>query len=242
MEKHQNKYRIESARHQHWDYGSNAAYFITICTKNKRHYFGEIRNQRMCLSRVGVLADVFWYEIKNRAKNIQLGAFVVMPNHIHGVLVLSGNPSNEFIESPKPPVVETRHALSAPEFPEPNIMQTRHALSLQESLESQELSESSSELIEKIPILPHSLNPPIPPQKTIGQLRFQNQGGNTISSIIGGYKSSVTKHMNRLGFEFCWQSRFHDHIIRNQSEFSRIHHYIKNNPINWKEDRFYRNS
>ncbi len=42
MEKFKNKYRISSARLQTWDYGSNGAYFITICTKNKEHFFGEI--------------------------------------------------------------------------------------------------------------------------------------------------------------------------------------------------------
>lgn len=46
----QNKYRIESARLQNWDYGSNGAYFITICTKDRVHYFGEIDNGVMVLS------------------------------------------------------------------------------------------------------------------------------------------------------------------------------------------------
>ncbi|MGV8815590.1 MAG: hypothetical protein ACOH2D_15925 [Gelidibacter sp.] len=41
-EKFRNKYRIESTRLQNWDYGSNAAYFVTICTKNRIHYFGDI--------------------------------------------------------------------------------------------------------------------------------------------------------------------------------------------------------
>jgi len=39
-------------------------------------------------------------------------------------------------------------------------------------------------------------------QRTIGQNRFQNQGKNTVSSIVGGYKSAVTKHVRRLGFDF----------------------------------------
>ncbi len=76
-------------------------------------------------------------------------------------------------------------------------------------------------------------------QQTIGQQRFQNQGKNTISSIIGGYKSAVTKHANRLGFEFAWQSRFHDHIIRNDDEYERIKQYIINNPAKWGDDKFY---
>lgn len=63
-EKFRNKYRISSARLQTWDYRWSGAYFITICTKNRQHYFGEIVNQKMILLNVGVLANVFWYEIK----------------------------------------------------------------------------------------------------------------------------------------------------------------------------------
>ncbi len=53
---------------------------------------------------------------------------------------------------------------------------------------------------------------------------------NTISSIIRSYKSSVTKYCNRLELPFGWQSRFHDHIIRNDESFNRISECIKNNP------------
>lgn len=49
----------------------------------------------MMLSEIGVVANIMWYEIKNHAKNIALGEFVVMPNHVHGILILNGN--NEFV-------------------------------------------------------------------------------------------------------------------------------------------------
>lgn len=62
MEKFQNKYRIGSARAQWWDYGWNGAYFITICTADKEHFFGEIKNGKMILSQTGVIADILWYE------------------------------------------------------------------------------------------------------------------------------------------------------------------------------------
>lgn len=80
--------------------------------------------------------------------------------------------------------------------------------------------------------------PNAPHQKTIGQQRFQNIGKNSISSIIGSYKSAVTKHANRLGIEFAWQTLFYDHIIRDNDAYQRIHQYIINNPLKWKEDKF----
>jgi len=78
-------------------------------------------------------------------------------------------------------------------------------------------------------------------QQTIGQKRFQNQGKNTVSSIIGSYKSAVTKHAHRLGYNFAWQSRFYDHIIRNNESFNKISEYIIENPKNWEQDKFYKN-
>jgi len=180
MDKYQNRYRIQSSRLQNWDYGWDGFYFVTICTQNREYYFGEIHNGTMDLSKIGIIADILWHEIKNHAKNIELDAFVVMPNHIHGILVLNGNGN-----------VETGHALS---LPQPN-------------------------------------------KKTIGQNRFQNIGKNTLSSIIGGYKSAVTKHAHRLGFVFEWQRNYWEHIIRNDDEYQRIAQYIMDNPKKWAMDK-----
>ncbi|MDB5202774.1 MAG: hypothetical protein JWQ27_2183 [Ferruginibacter sp.] len=83
-----NKYRIESARLLNWDYRWPGAYFITICTKDRAHYFGEIINAEMICNEMGKLAWDFWQEIPAHFPYIALGAFVVMPDHIHGVLII----------------------------------------------------------------------------------------------------------------------------------------------------------
>jgi REP element-mobilizing transposase RayT len=177
-EKYKNKYRSASARAQWWDYGWNAAYFVTICTKNRAHYFGDIQNGKMVRSHVGVLADVLWHEIKHHAKFVELDAFVVMPNHVHGIFI----------------------------FDQPGDGDGTAAAANDQSP---------------------------------GQKRFRNQGKNTLSSVVGSYKSAVTKHARRLGYEFAWQTRFYDHIIRNEASFQRIATYIENNVKNWKGDKFY---
>lgn len=74
--------------------------------------------------------------------------------------------------------------------------------------------------------------------KTIGQKRFQNQGKNTLSSILGSYKPVVTKNAREIDAGFAWQSRFHDHIIRNNREFEKISKYIIENPLYWNKDKF----
>ena len=87
-DKYRNKYRIKSARLQNWDYGWNGAYFITICTQNRKHFFGEIVNSKMQLSEIGMFAEKYWYEIPQHFPFVKLGAFVVMPNHIHGIIII----------------------------------------------------------------------------------------------------------------------------------------------------------
>lgn len=58
--------------------------------------------------------------------------------------------------------------------------------------------------------------------------------------MVGLFKSAVTKHARRLGFNFDWQSKFHDHIIRNDAEYQRIHHFIENNPFNLGKQILYK--
>lgn len=87
------KYRNESIRLQNWDYRWNGSYFITICTANREHYFGEIINSKMNLSNIGVLADIFWHELKNHSKNVKLDSFVIMPNNPHPI------PNNQSIKN-----------------------------------------------------------------------------------------------------------------------------------------------
>ncbi len=211
-DKFNNKYRIPSARLQNWDYRWAGAYFITICTQNREHYFGEIENGEMQLSSIGIIADVMWHEIKNHSKTIEFDSFVVMPNHIHGILILNGI-DTDIVNDNGNVVVETGHAVETGHVV---AVETGHALSLQ----SQSQSQSQTE-------------------KTIGQKRFQNIGNNSISSIVGSYKSAVTKHTHRLGFEFNWQTRFYDHIIRNDDSFKKIQTYIGENPAKWHDDKFY---
>lgn len=60
-----------------------------------------------------------------------------------------------------------------------------------------------------------------------------------LSTAIGGFKRAVTYYANQNKLDFGWQTRFHDHIIRNQNEMNLIANYIVNNPIKWENDKFF---
>jgi REP element-mobilizing transposase RayT len=90
-EKFRNKYRIPSSRLQNWDYGSNAIYFVTICTQGRNHFFGKIEKEEMILSEVGKIVENFWNKIPEHFTFVELGDFIVMPNHIHGIIIICKN-------------------------------------------------------------------------------------------------------------------------------------------------------
>ncbi len=94
--KFKNKYRIASTRLQNWDYGWAGAYFITVCTKNRKNYFGDIKNGIMQLSNIGVIVRNEWektFAIRPDM-NLQMGEFVVMPNHFHAIVIIGENQYN----------------------------------------------------------------------------------------------------------------------------------------------------
>ena len=190
-DKFQDKYRIPSARLQNWDYGSNAIYFVTICTQGRELYFGEISNQKMGFSEIGEIAHRFWNEIPNHFPFVELSEFVVMPNHVHGIIIIdkaTGGNGNAIPNA----TVETQNFASLPP----------------------------------------------PPQKYHHANTFGPQSQN-LASIIRGYKTGVKKYATLNRINFAWQSRFHDHIIRDNDSFQRISNYILNNPLNWAEDQLF---
>jgi len=104
MKLFRSKYRVKSTRLPYWDYSSDGWYFITICAKRRECIFGEIKNGIMGLNGLGVVAYKCWEEIPKHFPNALLNDFVIMPNHVHGIIVIE-NPSNP---------VETQNFASLP--------------------------------------------------------------------------------------------------------------------------------
>jgi putative transposase len=93
---YKNKYRIKSARLQGWDYGFDAYYFVTICTYERNHYFGNIiiddyGYSYIKLSEIGIIVRQYWLNISKYHPYVVLDMFVVMPNHIHGIIQIQKN-------------------------------------------------------------------------------------------------------------------------------------------------------
>jgi putative transposase len=78
-----------------YDYGQNGAYFVTICAHERQHLFGDVVDDVMHLNALGQIAETFWNSIPQHYPTVELDAFVAMPNHVHGILLLTGDVTDE---------------------------------------------------------------------------------------------------------------------------------------------------
>ncbi len=78
-----------SIRIKGYDYARPGAYFITVCTHNREFLFGEVANDEMRLSTFGHIVESSWHDLPNHYSNLQLDAFMVMPNHVHGIIIIT---------------------------------------------------------------------------------------------------------------------------------------------------------
>lgn len=182
-------------RAQWWDYSWNGSYFITICTQSRINYFGGVINEKLELNELGKIAKEIWEEIPNQFPFVKLGEFVIMPNHVHGILTID----KQFVLSS---MSETR-LIASPQINQPQINHSQ----------------------------------PQPNQSKGGFAGEKNpMFHQNISRIIRWYKGRCSFEIRKIHTDFQWQSRYHDHIIRNQIAYNNITLYIQNNPINWEKD------
>ncbi len=83
-----NGFRKSSIRLRRWNYNWHGKYFVTICTLGMTEYFGEVRNGKMSLNNSGKIAKDIWMKTPEHYSYVQLDEFIVMPNHIHGIIIL----------------------------------------------------------------------------------------------------------------------------------------------------------
>lgn len=209
MDRYRNKYRGDSIRIRNWNYGSPGYYYVTICTRDRMHYFGDvvisdetpediqspapwadvcggfaathnyaslppaappphgtgIRSTRshvtVELTEIGKIAYQNWIDIPAHFPFVILDEFVVMPDHIHGIL-----------------------CFQKPGYRERNV---------------------------------NSFGP-----------QSENLG-----SVIRNFKGATKAYATSHEIQFAWQARYHDDVITSGEELDRIRTYIRNNPAKW---------
>lgn len=167
-------HRRRSTRLRGYDYSLRGAYFVTICSVNRACLFGEIVNGEIRLHQAGFTVQECWEEIPAHFPDVELDEFVVMPNHVHGIIVVSSGKG----AACRAPTVE----------------------------------------------------------------RFGRPVPGSIPTVMRSFKSAATKRTNQMcrspGAKL-WQRNYWEHIIRNETELSRLREYVLTNPMRWELDRLH---
>ena len=225
--------RVQSTRLQGWDYRSNGYYFVTICCRDRAPFLGDIIDGRVLLSKAGEIVTAEWKGIALRRRDVFLDEWVVMPNHVHGILVIARDPG-----------VETPQRIGAPGR---LAEDSRSTQSGRDEGMQRGVSVGRPEFPDRGVETPLRIGPSDRPaegrtsaQRTRdeemqrGVSTASRLQAGSVGAIIGQFKSRSTKRVWQAGLRnFGWQPRFYDHIIRDDRSLDDIRQYVIDNPAMW---------
>ena len=209
-----------------YDYSRAGAYFVTICVDGKRCIFGRVDKAEMNLSPVGNICADRCPQIPDRFPGVELDCFVVMPNHMHAIIVLPDlteypNLHNHRSGAAAGPVLD---GIPSPANDADSI---RRGAVPSPVVKVGSLPPNENSRLRKgavlMPLIAH-------PRQHLGR-------------IVAWYKYLTTKSVTELNggkLTRFWQRGYHDHIIRDENDLRMIRAYIENNPLKWELDRYYR--
>jgi putative transposase len=193
------------------DYSSPGHYYVTLCTEERKSLFGDIIEGVMHLNDMGRAVETCWRDIPRHFPHAELDEFVIMPNHVHGIIRIV---TREWVHVDSP-----LRAIGIPIMPALVVTGT-NVLDVGANDHS--------------PLhVPNVIN-------RVRQINPNHPRGTsrTIGSMIRGFKIGVTRWAIQNGFPgHVWQRNYHDHIIRHERSLERVRAYIRANPENWMRDR-----
>jgi putative transposase len=198
-----------SIRLANYDYRLCGAYFVTLCTYARDALFGGVRDARMTMNMMGLVLPLVWARTVNGGMMPRTYDFVVMPNHVHGIVWLPGlanvDGDRDVVGARHPPMRDDGADLVS------NSPSVGH-------LESVDASP-----LQHIDV---TLRPRAPEPGSLG-------------AVVSTFKSTSARAINRLrgtpGLP-VWQRNYYERIVRADGELSLIRQYILDNPSRWADD------
>jgi REP element-mobilizing transposase RayT len=190
------------------------------------------------LSPIGEIAKKYWMEIPMHYPNTVIDEFIIMPEHIHGILVIWDNNDGEnIVVTRHGPInkdvvcqntVRVRHDLMNKDVVCQNTVRVRHGLINKDVVCQNTVRVRHGEPLQKTSVqtnrVPNHGNP-------LQRNQYQQIIPKSLGIIINQFKSTVKRWCNENGFsQFKWQRNFFEHIIRDENALYKIRSYIRNNP------------
>ena len=236
----------KSVRLQGYDYTQAGAYFVTVAAYGRMCCFGKLDGDVICLSQAGKVAEGEWQRLERRFPGVVIDEFTIMPNHIHGIILLpdvaATKGSGEAKVGGLSRIVEAKVEGGSPimgagfEGMSPIVGARFEGMSLivgasfegmSPIVGARQKNDSKPEVTLFASPLPDS---PTPHGPRAGEL----------GTIIGAYKSTTARLMNGINHtprSHLWQRNYYEHIIRSNEDLDRIRVYIQDNPRRWSEDK-----
>ncbi len=113
-----------SIRLKDWNYARRGYYFVTICVQDRRCLLGEVKDGKMIFNKIGEMVFRFWQEIPNHFKNVEIDEFVIMPNHVHGIVVILSDDKGVLLEPLHATAVQYKNNKFSKISPKPKTLST----------------------------------------------------------------------------------------------------------------------
>ncbi|MBV6420406.1 MAG: hypothetical protein DAHOPDDO_01648 [Ignavibacteriaceae bacterium] len=175
----------------------------------------------MILNEKGNVVEEEWLRTKELRKNVDLNYYVIMPNHLHGIIIIEQTFENgrgelnspKKVDSGRIQYVPMKNKFKSPSHTTENVGATRQVAQNNDNGAIQRIAPTKQTLI-----------------------------SNSLGSIIGQFKSKVTKRLRELSDNSdlkIWQRNYYEHIIRNEIDLQNIRKYITLNPLKWEIDEYF---
>ncbi|MFZ3071294.1 MAG: hypothetical protein WA110_09275 [Anaerolineaceae bacterium] len=200
-----------SVRLSGYDYSQPGGYCLTMLTFKRACIFGKVTDGVMVQNEIGKIVENTWWEIPDHFPTVELGAFMVMPNHLHGILVISNleGKVKKGTTSVGGMTVGATNVGATHESPLHGDFSPNAEITQRKTIEGR-------------------------PAKTM--LRPHGPAEMSIGGIIGLFKAAVSKKVhaqyqsNKIQI---WQRNYYDHVFRDETDHERIFEYIYFNPSRW---------
>jgi REP element-mobilizing transposase RayT len=223
-----------SIRLQGYDYSRPGAYFVTICLQEKdSHLLGEVVTGKVQGSRYGEIVLKCWNRLPRHYPNVILDEFVVMPNHVHGIILIGAGAKivgaglqNRIFKDVKP--ARTGHDI--------DDMHDFHHIHDMNEVHGENIMVAGNDGCAGAG-LQNSIVKDEKPARTMDDRCIVAY---SLSEIIRGFKTFSARRINEfrgISGVPVWQRNYWKHIVRDEGELQRIREYINNNPLRWEKDK-----
>jgi putative transposase len=206
----------KSIRIKGYDYSQNGAYFVTICTHNKQCLFGQVESGKMVLNKLGLLVEGVWRDISKHYESVLIDEFVVMPNHVHGVICLQDGWAQLGVINHAPTQVAHDANVGA------RLGVINHAPTQNDAnVGAQFIAPEINPAAQFIAPTTNLTSP-------------------TLGEVVRAFKaraSQASKTIRAVDSKILWQRNYYEHIVRGEPDLHAIREYINNNPKQWHLDR-----